>query len=143
MTVLIQQRTPSDCGVCCLAMVTGRPYEDVLAAIGDAFDPVRGLGDEGRALDRLGFSNAFLDGYPVGDFTRLHRGYAVSPEFFRDMAWGRRALLSVPSLNKEGGWHMVYFDGRELFDPSTRTTYQRFRDLRPEELVLFREAAGS
>lgn len=35
---------------------------------------------------------------------------------------------------------MVYFDGRALFDPSARQTYARFEGLRPDDLVLFREA---
>jgi hypothetical protein len=136
---LVMQRTQSDCGVCCLAMVTGRPYEDVLAAIGDAYDLEKGLGNEQEALRRLGYAGAYRHGQPMGDFVCLHRGYAISPDFFRDMAWGRRALLSVPSLNKPGGWHMVYYDGVRVLDPSQRRTYEQFTDLKPDELVLFRE----
>jgi hypothetical protein len=143
MTMLVQQRTPHDCAICCMAMLTGRAYEDVLATVGDAFDPEKGMGHEGQALERLGFDHTFANGVPVGDFTCCHRGYAVSPEFFRDFAWGRRALMNVPSLNRPGGWHMIYWDGAKVWDPSILKTYDQWAQLRPEEMVIFREVIAA
>ena len=139
MSALIKQRTPHDCVICSLAMLTGRSYEDVVAAIGDVFDPERGVRYEQKALERLGFSCRFENGEPAGDFVSLHRAYAFSPQFFRSLAWGRRALVSVPSLNYPDGSHMIYWDGIAVLDPSDKKTYQRFDELLPEELVLFRE----
>ena len=55
------------------------------------------------------------------------------------MLWGRRALVTVPSLNIPKGWHMVYFDGLNVFDPSLAKTYEHVTQLEPNELVLFRE----
>jgi hypothetical protein len=138
--MLIPQRTHHDCAICCMAMVTGRSYEDVLATVGDTFDPERGMRRDQEAMKRLGFSYTFDNGEPVGDITFFRRGYEISPEYFLRHAWGRRALLTVPSLNKEGGWHMVYWDGLTLFDPSSRTRYERFVDLKPTEMILFLEA---
>jgi len=138
---LVRQRCLTDCGVCCLAMASGRPYEDVLAAIGDAYDPEKGMRYTGDALKRLGFAYTFENGEAVGDIVVRRRGFEISPEYFRAMAWGRRALLSVPSLNRENAWHMIYWDGRHVFDPSTARTYTSFADLKPEELVLFREGS--
>lgn len=140
MTKLIQQRTAHDCAICCMAMLTGRTYEDVIGAVGDAFDPDRGMRREQEALKRLGFAYTFENGEPTGDIVCKHRGWVLDPKFFRDFAWGRRALLSVPSLNYPDGWHMIYWDGVTVFDPSTLKTYERWDQLRPEEMVLFREA---
>ena len=121
-----------------MAMLTGRDYEDVLATVGDAFEPERGMRYDQDALKRLGFAYTFQNGHPVGDVVCRHRGI-LSAEAFRGFAWGRRALLSVPSLNREGGWHMVYYDGRAVFDPSPLKSYRCFEELMPDELVLFRE----
>jgi len=141
MTLLIQQRTPSDCAICCMAMLTGRSYEDVLAAVGDAFDPEKGMRYEQKALQRLGFSHAYRNGKPIGDISCQHRGYQVSPEYFLDFTWGRRALITVPSLNIADRHHMVYWDGNSLFDPNPppKRTYERWDELKPDEIVLFRE----
>lgn len=138
MPQIVQQRTNTDCVICCLAMLTARRYEDVRQAVGDVYCPERGLRDEGAALERLGFSSAFKNGHAVGDFVCRYRG-PLSPEFFREFAWKRRALLSVPSLNFEGQWHMVYFDGTDVFDPSSLKTYSKFTDLRPDYITLFSE----
>ena len=139
MTILVKQRTPHDCAICCMAMVTGRIYQEVIDIVGDAFDPEKGIRRDQEALKRLGFNYTFENGEAVGDIVCTHRGFYISPEFYRSMAWGRRALMSVPSLNYEGSLHMVYFDGINIFDPSPGKTYTQFRDLRPDEMVLFRE----
>ena len=130
VTTLVRQRMPTDCGVCCLAMLTGRSYEHVLAAIADAFEFESGLRRSQVALERLGFA--------ADDFVCRHR-IILAPEFFREFAWGRRALLTVPSRNRPGQWHMVYCEGATIFDPSPHLTYERWSDLRQEEIVLFRE----
>lgn len=139
MTVLVPQRSPCDCGVACLAMLTGRDYDDVVAVVGDAFDPERGLESEQTALNRLGFSCTFQDGEPVGDYIVHSKPFCISSSYLRFMLWGRRALVTVPSLNYNGGAHMVYFDGRDVFDPSTLKRYERYKQLEPTSLVLFRE----
>lgn len=47
--------------------------------------------------------------------------------------------MTVPSLNNEGCWHFVFYDGRAVFDPSNKKTYRSFDELRPEDIVIFRE----
>lgn len=139
VTTLVKQRTDVDCGVACLAMATGRDYDDVVAAVGDAFDPNLGLEQEQKALTRLGFTFAYDKGEPVGDVVCLRRDWCISPAFFRRLLWGRRALVTVPSLNNVGGWHMVFFDGVWVHDPSLKKTYSEPSQLEPNELVLFNE----
>lgn len=135
MTVkLIQQRTPNDCAVCCMAMHTGASYETVLERVGDHYEDGIGLKNVGGALERLGLSSRYESGEPVGDFSWMSRPYALSAEYFRALAWGRAALITVKSKNRDT-WHMVYWDGGGVWDPSNLET---FKELHPEELVLFR-----
>jgi len=136
MTIYVPQRLTSDCSICCMAMLTGRPYEEVLEAAGDDFVPAgdrSGMWSVHGALKKLGFGE--------DDFIELRKGYEISPEYFLGIAWGRRALLSVPSLNKENGWHHVYCDGTSetIFDPSTRKQYTHWDQLKPQTIVIFRE----
>ena len=105
--------------------------DDVLAVIGDAFDPVKGMRREQTALKRLGFDE--------GSFIHLHRDWCITPEAFRRLSWKRRALITVPSLNIPEGWHMVYSDGRQLYDPSVGITYEAWDRLLPDEIILFDE----
>lgn len=139
MTTLIKQRTDIDCGVAALAMASGRDYDDVITTIGDAYDEDIGLQRVQEALKRLGFKNEFANGEPIGDIVCLSRDWCITPAFFRRLIWGRRALVTVPSLNTKGVWHMVYFDGSHVFDPSPKQTYTEYKQLEPNELVLFRE----
>lgn len=146
MTDLIQQRTPHDCALACMAMLTGKTWEETNAIIGHLVEyegERRGMKDKQEALELLGFSNDYENGENVGTYSAMRRPYCISPEFFRSITWGRRALLSVPSLNNPGGWHMIYWDGAKLFDPSTKKTYAEWSDLKPNEIVIFREALSS
>lgn len=146
MTVLVQQRSPHDCAVCCMAMLTGRTYEDVRAVIAELLDETgerRGMRNEQEALRRLGFEHSFHHGQPIGDISCTRRGFEISPEYYRGAAWGRRALMSVPSLNFSGSWHMIFWDGSRIWDPSPLTAYTTFEQLRPDEMVLFRETPAA
>jgi hypothetical protein len=144
---IVVQRNGTDCGVCCLAMATGLPYEEVLSKLTPEIynpnlalgEPGSGMGDVDDALECLGLSSEYKDGYQSGDFARWNRGFYISPEYFRLMVWGRRALMSVPSLNHEGRWHMVYTDGKRVLDPSPKKRYTRFDQLKPEWITVFQE----
>lgn len=131
MTELVRQRTRHDCAICTIAMATGKAYDDVMAAAlkVDAFDAEKGMHAEYRVLEQFGLKQ-------MAEFRILHRG-VLAPEFFLHFSWARRAILAVPSLNKEGGFHSVYWDGRALFDPCTLKTYSEWKQLRPDEIILF------
>lgn len=113
-------------------MLTGRPLDDVIKTIGDAFDSENGLRYDHRALSRLGFAD--------GSFIDLNRPFCITPQYFRRYAWRRKALLTVPSLNIPNGWHMVYTDGSDIFDPSSLKTYTAWNQLMPDEIILFDES---
>lgn len=139
MTDLVPQRTPNDCAICCLAMLTGTSYDGIMMIVDDAFDPDRGMINTSIALERLGFSGRFENGHAAGDFVDYHRMYSVSHDYFREFTWGRRALVSIMSLNEPCAFHMIYWDGHEVFDPSTRERVTAWCDLQPESLILFPE----
>lgn len=145
MTELIRQRTGHDCAICTIAMALCRSYDEVHAAglESKGFDPEVGTRSEQAILKVLGLSTAYENGRPVGDFVDSRKGYETSTESFRDRAWGRRAILTVPSLNIPGGWHSVYWDGSMLFDPCLLKTYETFDQLHPTEMILFRECGVS
>lgn len=142
MTVLVQQRTTSDCSICCFAMALGRTYEDVIATVGPHFDPAKGLANEYEALKDLGLKCKFENGEPTDEteFLVKRRDWCIHPQMIRSWCWGRRAIITVPSLNIEDGFHVVYYDGKDLFDPSREKRYEKFTDLFPDEAVIFREA---
>jgi hypothetical protein len=143
MPELLVQRTPHQCAIATLAMATGRDYAEVLAAGLKCGGFVEGEGTrhEQRILVELGFDYSFEDGFPIGDFVCWHRGFEISAEGFRQRAWGRRAIMSVPSLNQEGGSHSIYWTGRDVLDPNPpeRKRYSKWAELLPTELILFRE----
>lgn len=143
MSGLVTQRTPNDCVIATIAMATGRPYDEVLRVGIECGAYVEGKGTRGdsKILEALGLSHEFENGRPVGDIVCKHRPHCLSAEFFRDLAWGRRAIFTVPSLNIEDGHHSVYWDGREVFDPNPpgKKRYVAFDDLLPSEVILFKE----
>lgn len=131
MTELIRQRTPHDCAICTIAMALGRPYEEVMDAAlkADVFDPEKGCRAEYAIIERFGLEQ-------MREFRSMHRG-VLAPDYFLHFSWARRSILSVPSLNIEGGFHSVLWTGSALLDPCRLKTYSEWKDLRPEEIILF------
>ena len=136
MTELIRQRTTHDCAICTIAMALGKVYEDVMAVglEGKWFDPEGGTRSEYAIIESFGLKQ-------MRDFRVMHRPDCISPTFFLHFAWQRRAILAVPSLNKEGGFHSVYWTGLHLLDPCSQQTYaDDWSVLRPDEIILFSES---
>lgn len=137
--MLIPQRTRHDCAICTVAMALGKTYEEVMdvGLRGKWFDPEQGCRSEYAIIEAFGLKQ-------MQDFRVMHRPECISPEFFLHFSWQRRAILAVPSLNKEGGWHSVYWTGSHLFDPCSQRTYaDDWKALRPNEVILFNEAFGA
>jgi len=113
----LPQRAEDDCTICCIAMATGLSYEAVMAqavkssggyrygGTPGTMSPKGVLIDLGFAAKRLGCEG---DGQGAG---------------VRSALWGRRAILSVPSLNGFKGHHDVYWDGHRVWDPSPKLGY--------------------
>ncbi len=140
---LVEQRTGVDCAVCCIAMATGRAYEEVHAAARESggFYVKGGCADEAPILRALGLkSSGDLDD-PSGDFLTRRCPEGVPPDFFRSLAWGRRAILAVrlPFPTVHGGLHAVYWDGERIFDQAPENRRESFEGLRVERMTVFRE----
>lgn len=139
----IKQRTEMDCGICCVAMALGLPYERVIAAADEKFQETmaqHGIEDGmlHELLARLGLQ---LDRDYCGRYLSMHYG---SIAFTRNMLWGRRAIVEVKSKNirygEDSGLHFVYWDGAALHDPSNKTTYE-WAEVEPIKMWLFSETA--
>lgn len=146
---LIKQKTGSDCAVCSMAMLTGIPYKKVYQILEKDGSYVEGKGmqDTESALLALGLRReykrhprvrkAFVETY--ADFKHMWKPWEISPQYYRQQLWGRRALLSVPSLNNPGGSHMIYWHYDRIYDPSPKKTYTKFDDLEPTHIYVFME----
>jgi hypothetical protein len=157
---LVRQRGTSDCGVAAIAMLTGRSYEEVYAAArrancGEAFHPKKGMTSSERVLEELGYHwenlgrhKDFPPPNPDGpQFRSLGLSFAswhINPKFYVKFFWGRRALLSVHSLNNvPHGRHLVYFDGIRIWDPQEgrkgKKFFTRLEDVVIEDAFIFQE----
>jgi len=158
LTDLIQQRYEGDkqrkdCFLCSAAMAAGVDYDTAWSRLEDdlrqALGP-SGRGPQGDQCDRilkhLGFDRVMVParrGPPTdepGDFWVLFMlpEYATHG-FLRNILWGRRALIQVPSKNYAGEHHIVYWDGRALFDPSNERMWA-WPEIHPIYIWLFDEA---
>jgi hypothetical protein len=138
MTQMIEQRRPTDCGVCCLAMALGVPWETIEEAIPeDIVDIVRekGMVDEyiHSILSSLGYINDIDYTKRVWSLNWSTMGFA------RNMLWGRRCMIQVRSINYQDGYHLIYWDGKELLDPSVGNKYTDFNSLEIMSMWLFNE----
>jgi hypothetical protein len=136
MRELIKQRLRTDCAICTIAMALGKPYDEVMsvAIAAEAFKAEEGTRSEYAIIEKFGLRQ-------MVDFRVLHRGQ-LAPEYFLHFSWGRRAILAVPSLNIEGGFHSVFWSGTELLDPCTARTYGKWDELRPDEIILIAETGA-
>lgn len=57
----------------------------------------------------------------------------------RDLLRGRRAFLQVRSLNNKDSFHLVYYDGKDLHDPSNKQQYRWLNQCFPEYVWVFNE----
>lgn len=159
MTTLIEQRYGTDCALACIAMALELSWEEVYEAAVkcEAYeaDHTKGVSHQDKILVELGllndtkweWSTKKLVGHDRtaidnGDFRNLDRKWGETCYKFVKMCWGRPAILSVPSLNKEGGSHAVYYDGFEVLDPNppTRKRYENvpMEELEASDMTVFR-----
>jgi len=105
-TTLIKQRHQGDCGVACLAMFLGKTYEQVEGCIQFAIK-----------------RNPPIDGMNNVEIARVLRQYALNPMQIYTLLPDVPAILSVPSLGTKKKFHYIYWDGKNMYDPSRSETY--------------------
>lgn len=142
---LIKQKSNSDCGICSMAMLTGIPHKKIIKLVGINWNDELGLGSVRESLLCIGFrekrtklSSHSWSVEPL-DFNVFYCNPMLSPSYFAKQLWGRRALVTVPSLNYKDGLHMVYWHYNKLYDPSRKKTYKDFKELKPTQFTVFME----
>lgn len=111
-------------------MAAGKPFDDLWTQNDlDALVANKGCSDEEPYMARAGFVEHV-------DYRRIYIHRCDQNEV-KALLWRRRAMLSVYSLNIEGGLHHVYWDGYELFDPSTKKTYTYLSSLHITDVIIF------
>jgi hypothetical protein len=143
---LIHQRTDDDCTLCCIAMATGLTYEQVAEGAKRArmgYVPGKGTRSTYFVLQELGFASKVLFAL---ERKAIVPGMIADPQrILATCIWGRRAIVSLPSLNGWPGHHDVYWDGHVLHDPNTKPNLYATADLDsvdPEQVVILNESAG-
>lgn len=118
--MLIPQRTTTDCAICCLAMAFEVSYEDIL-------ERAPGFGDREARGDNPGLHTAeelaVIHSFGWGARTFYKWWFEKNGGKFWKELKRRRAILTLPSLNIEGGYHSVFWDGARLLDPSPAKKY--------------------
>jgi ABC-type bacteriocin/lantibiotic exporter with double-glycine peptidase domain len=131
---LVKQKGPSDCVLCSLAMAVKQPYTKLFSS---KFRE-KVLTSDG-CYDKL-LTEAFKRaGLVEGENLKKIYTENLDRHLVNAIIWGRRALLQVPSLNYAKGSHMIYWNGRELLDPSNLQVYRFIENVRPTYVWLFKE----
>lgn len=154
----IFQRTSHDCGVAALAMFCGYTYEDMLelclqpSGDHDGALPIYregwGMNKETVILQRLGLWDYPAQSGKDVDFKvmRFGKPMFLEAEYFRNIAWGRKTLMMVPSLNVEGGFHFICTDNNKVLDPNDpakgKKVYTKFEELKPVDIYIMRDESN-
>lgn len=122
MTTLVKQQTNHDCVLACACMALNVSYETLEKRLPALCEHVREKGasqsmefliyEEFNLVDEIDFHMLTCKDRNVG--------FDIS---FKWALWGRRAMLTIPSKNIEGGYHAVYWNGKQFFDPCLKLTY--------------------
>jgi hypothetical protein len=123
----------------CLAMVVNKPFEELWDGnFRQKIEDAKGIHGENleKAFQLAGLTRDT-------HYKTIWVGQLIPRLPVLSMLWKRRALIQVPSLNVEGAWHVVYWDGTEVFDPSTKQVYRWLDQLvGAEHIWLFNEVDG-
>ena len=140
MTETVKQQTDSDCFLACAAMAAGVSYDEAAECVPvDLLRKIQRHGTYDQDVQRL-FSAIGLESESLSNVkTRVsdYPGYGVVT-FLMLLLWGRRACIQVPSKNRSGWMHVVYWSGEELHDPSTKETYT-LPEIVPINVWVFKE----
>lgn len=136
---ICKQRADYDCMLACLTTAVQKPYEelwphDFLKIVEEK------KGTYGENIDRA-FELAGLR--KDTDYWCVY----IPPEWatsgnLRKLLNGRRALLQVPSLNNCGAWHLVFWAGETLYDPSNKQQYRWLEHCAPQYVWIFDEVTA-
>jgi hypothetical protein len=123
MTKLVRQKTQDQCSIAAITMATGMPYNEVLKYARKNESYRDGIGSyPEQVFAAIGWRDET-------DYKKLYKAQDISVHYQLKMLWGRKAVLSVPSINHENGQHSIYWDGFELYDPQIKEM-NRYTDVK-------------
>ena len=133
-TTLIKQRSGNDCVLAAIAMARGAASWGDIWTDADLESVIasKGVSGYGPWLEQAGFK--------PDQFKEIQIWGSTDQQIVRQLLWHRRALVSVHSLNNDQGHHMVFWDGHEIFDPSTQRTYLWLHSATITRVVLLDES---
>jgi hypothetical protein len=104
----VHQRSRDDCMICALTMLTGRTYEEVVAAATALSASFPRRGPMSHSMMR----------------SVAHQwGFALLSGIY--MNWQRPAIIGVRSPNSPDTGHAVFWDGEKLIDPGSSLLVDR------------------
>jgi hypothetical protein len=131
---ICKQQAEFDCMLACITTAVQRPYEELWPQDFRAkIEEKRGC--YGDVID-LAFEIAGLR--KNTDYWCVNIPEFIPLSHVRNLLNGRRAILQVRSLNVQG-WHLVYWAGEQLYDPSNKQTYQWIDQCYPVYVWIFDE----
>lgn len=130
---LIKQRNSSDCMLAAIAMVVGKQYDELWTP-----EFVQRVVDGHGCNDDLTAEALKIAGHRLGTDCWQVYTWTINGDTKR-LLWGRRAILSVPSLNYQHGSHAIAWDGRTVYDPSKLQVYQWLEHVQPTSVIVFNE----
>jgi hypothetical protein len=136
MTQIYKQRGLYDCFLACLAMAVQRPPETIFPAeIYAQIESDQGCARHDSTETKALFALAGLA--KDAGYWSCYIGGVTSKLNVLDLLEGRRAIVQVNSLNNAPpAQHYVYWDGRQLHDPSNKQIYQWLRQLTSAQHVF-------
>jgi ABC-type bacteriocin/lantibiotic exporter with double-glycine peptidase domain len=131
---IVKQKGDSDCVLAVLSMAVNKPYSQMFKPkFCEAVEAA-----DGCTQDLL--KKAFkLAGLVEGENMRSLYTHQLDKHYIAALLWERRAMIQVTSLNYRKGEHFIYWDGKELFDPSNKQVYKFVENLRPTYLWLLKD----
>lgn len=108
MTKLINQRHDWDCYIACMAMFLDSPYSNILKAYNQLID------------------NKYYNGITDNQASKLLKIAGINPITKRKVIKGVKGIVTVPSLNDDNGFHVIYFDGKRFYDPNHSVEGKKF-----------------
>ena len=129
----ITQRNGNDCMLACIAMALHTTYDAVWSE-----ERARKVVADGGVSDY----DEWLQAAGLRTGRDYHWLYTAGErqQVIKAMLWGRRAILSVDSLNNKDGYHAVYWDGAQLWDPSPKSVFSYLSTVCISRAILLRAA---
>jgi len=136
MKIFYKQRTEHDCMLACIANAVQRPIEEIFStAFRESVEKEHGT--HGNTISEA-FEKAKLR--LETDYFMVSVPHTANNFLIEKLLQGRRAILQVRSLNYQNSYHMVYWAGETLYDPSNKQVYKWFNQCTPTYIWIFDEA---